>query len=65
MIILFASLTAAVVWLALIVAGCYYEGIGLFDLMERIVSAVNEPFNIHVNQYSLKFVLVFLGAYEQ
>ena len=63
MIILFASLTAAVVWLALIVAGCYYEGIGLFDLMERIVSAVNEPFNIHVNQYSLKFVPVFLGAY--
>jgi type IV secretion system protein VirD4 len=64
MIILFALLSVAVVWLALITANCYEDGIKLFDLLEQLVSALNQPWYISINQYSLKFVLLFLLAYS-
>ena len=63
MVILFAVLSVAVIWLALITAGCYEDGIRLFDLLERLTAALNQPWNISINQYSIKFVLVFLLAY--
>ena len=63
MVILFAVLSVAVVWLALITAGCYEEGVKLFDLLERLTAALNQPWKISTNQYSIKFVLVFLFAY--
>ena len=61
--ILFAVLSVAVVWLALITAGCYEDGVKLFDLLERLTVALNQPWKISINQYSIKFVLVFLFAY--
>ena len=63
MVILFAVLSVAVVWLALITAGCYEDGVKLFDLLERLTVALNQPWKISINQYSIKFVLVFLFAY--
>ena len=63
LIIFFASLSAIVVWLALIVAGCYRDGMKLPELLQYIAIAVNQPLNIHLNVYSLKFVLVFLISY--
>ena len=63
LIIIFASLSAIVVWLALIVAGCYRDGMKLPELLQYIAIAVNQPLNIHLNEYSLKFVLVFLISY--
>ncbi len=63
MVILFAVLSVAVVWLALITAGCYEDGVKLFDLLERLTAALNQPWKISINQYSIKFVLVFLFAY--
>ncbi|MBQ6529541.1 MAG: type IV secretory system conjugative DNA transfer family protein, partial [Clostridia bacterium] len=63
LIIIFASLSAIVVWLALIVACCYRDGMKLPELLQYIAIAVNQPLNIHLNEYSLKFVLVFLISY--
>lgn len=63
MVILFAVLSFAVIWLALITAGCYEDGVKLFDLLERLTVALNQPWEISINQYSIKFVLVFLFAY--
>ena len=62
-IILFAVMSVAVIWLALITAGCYEDGVKLFDLLERLTAALNQPWNISINQYSIKFVLVFLFVY--
>ena len=61
--LMLALLSIAVIWLALVTASCYESGINLFDLLERLTSAINQPFNISVNKYSLKFVLAFLFAY--
>lgn len=63
MVILFAVLSFAVIWLALITAGCYEDGVKLFDLLGRLTAALNQPWKISINQYSIKFVLVFLFAY--
>ena len=63
MVILFAVLSVAVIWLALITAGCYEDGLKLFDLLERLTAALNQPWNISINQYSIKFILIFLFVY--
>ncbi len=63
MLILFALLIPIVVWLALLIAGCYEEGLNLFPLLERLTAALENPMQIHFNGYSLKTVLVFLFLY--
>ena len=52
-----------IVWLALLIAGCYEEDLKLFPLIERVTQALNTPLKISFNEYSLKFVLVFLFLY--
>ena len=61
--ILLAILSVFVIWLALMVAGCYEEGIKLFELLDRLTVAINNPMNISFNEYSLKAVLIFLFLY--
>jgi type IV secretion system protein VirD4 len=51
------------VWLALLFAGCYHEGNKLFELLERITIALENPMKITFNEYSLKTVLFFLFFY--
>lgn len=62
-IILLAALLPLVVWFALITAGCYEPGLKLFDLLQRLTQVLNRPTEIHINEYSLKTVLVFLFLY--
>ena len=45
------------------VAGCYEEDIKLFELLDRLTVAINNPMNISFNEYSLKAVLIFLFLY--
>ncbi|MBC8597387.1 type IV secretory system conjugative DNA transfer family protein [Oscillospiraceae bacterium NSJ-50] len=45
------------------VAGCYDEGIKLFELLDRLTVAMNNPTHITLNEYSLKAVLIFLFLY--
>ena len=61
--ILLAILSVFVVWLALMVAGCYEQDIKLFELLDRLTVAVNNPTHIVVNEYSIKAVLIFLFLY--
>ena len=63
LIIVFISLSPVVIWLALILAGCYQEGNKLFELLERITIALETPMKITFNEYSLKTVLIFLFFY--
>ena len=41
-------------------AGCYEEDIKLFELLDRLTAAMNNPTHITLNEYSLKAVLIFL-----
>ena len=45
------------------VAGCYEENIKLFELLDRLTAAMNNPTHITFNEYSLKAVLIFLFLY--
>ena len=45
------------------VAGCYEEDIKLFELLDRLTAAMNNPAHITLNKYSLKAVLIFLFLY--
>lgn len=58
--ILLGILSVFVIWLALMVAGCYEEDIKLFELLDRLTAAMNNPAHITLNEYSLKAVLIFL-----
>ena len=61
--ILLAILSVFVIWLALMVAGCYEEDIKLFEFLDRLTIAMNNPTHITLNEYSLKAVLIFLFLY--
>ena len=61
--ILLGILSVFVIWLALMVAGCYEEDIKLFELLDRLTAAMNNPAHITLNKYSLKAVLIFLFLY--
>ena len=61
--ILLGILTVFVIWLALMVAGCYEKDIKLFELLDRLTAAMNNPAHITLNKYSLKAVLIFLFLY--
>ena len=45
------------------IAGCYEENIKLFELLDRLTAAMNNPMHITLNEYSLKAVLIFLFLY--
>ena len=58
--ILFACGVPVVIWLALIFASCYRQGNKLFELLERLMIALENPMQIVINEYSVKAVLIFL-----
>ena len=63
LIILFICAIPVIIWLALIIEGCYEQDIKLFELLDRLTVAVNNPTHIVFNEYSLKAVLIFLFFY--
>lgn len=63
LIILFVCAIPVIIWLAMIIAGCYEQDIKLFELLDRLTVAVNNPTHIVFNEYSLKAVLIFLFLY--
>ena len=63
LIILFVCAVPVIIWFALIIAGCYEQDIKLFELIDRLTVAVNNPTHIVFNEYSLKAVLIFLFLY--
>ena len=63
LIILFICAVPVIIWLALIIAGCYEQDIKLFELIDRLTVAAKNPTHIVFNEYSLKAVLIFLFFY--
>ena len=63
LIILFSVLSPVVIWFALMLASCYEQGIKLFELLERLTVLFNSPFNISLNEHSLKTALISLFLY--
>ena len=61
--ILFACGVPMVVWVALMFASCYRQGNKLFELLERLMIAIENPMQIAINEYSVKAVLIFLFLY--
>ncbi len=63
LIVAFTGGIPIVIWLALIFAECYDEEIKLFELLERVSIAFENPTWIVINEYSIKTVLIFLFLY--
>lgn len=60
---LWLALTIPVLWLAVIAASVYENGMNVFELVSRFTSAVNHPFAVRWTAYTPRFLLVFLLLY--
>ncbi len=60
MIIMFLLLIPVVIWLAVKVAMCYNADLKLFDMLTLLAASLNQPLYLHLNEYSLKTILIFL-----
>ena len=60
---LWIALTIPVLWLALIAASVYENGMNVFELVGRLTAAANRPFAVRWTAYTPRFLLVFLLLY--
>jgi type IV secretion system protein VirD4 len=60
---MFLLLIPVVIWLALKVAMCYSTELKLFDMLPLLTASLNQPLYLHLNEYSLKAVFIFLFIY--
>lgn len=60
---LWMALTIPVLWLAVIAANVYENGMNVFELVSHFTAAVNHPFAVHWTAYTPRFLLVFLLLY--
>ncbi len=57
---MFLLLIPVVIWLAVKVAMCYNADLKLFDMLTLLAASLNQPLYLHLNEYSLKTILIFL-----
>ena len=60
---MWAALVIPVVWLAVLIAGCYEPGMTIFTLMDAFSAATKKPFSLHWTPYTMKFIGIFLLLY--
>ena len=60
---LWIALTIPVLWLAVIAASVYKNGMNVFELVSRLTAAANRPFAVRWTAYTPRFLLVFLLLY--
>ena len=60
---LWLALTIPVLWLAVIAASVYKNGMNVFELVSHLTAAVNHPFAVRWTAYTPRFLLVFLLLY--
>lgn len=60
---LWAALLVPVLWLAILLAGDYRDGMTVFDLMGHFSSLLEHPFAIRWTQHTTKFMLIALCCY--
>ena len=58
-----AALVVPVVWLAVLMAGCYAPGMTIFDLAAQFSDVTQTPFSLHWTPYTMKFIGIFLLLY--
>ena len=58
-----AAFTVPIVWLAVLMAGCYTPGMTIFDLAAQFPEVTKTPFALHWTPYTMKFIGIFLLLY--
>ena len=60
---MWAALVIPIVWLAVLMAGCYTPGMTIFDLVAQFTEVTKMPFALHWTPYTMKFIGIFLLLY--
>ncbi len=60
---MWAAFTVPIVWLAVLMAGCYTPGMTIFDLAAQFSEVTQTPFSLHWTPYTMKFIGIFLLLY--
>ena len=60
---MWAAFVVPIVWLAVLMAGCYTPGMTIFDLADAFSAATKNPFSLHWTPYTMKFIGIFLLLY--
>ena len=58
-----AAFVVPIIWLAVLMAGCYEPGMIIFTLMDAFSAATKNPFSLHWTPYTMKFIGIFLLLY--
>ena len=58
-----AAFVIPIVWLAVLMAGCYAPGMTIFDLAAQFSEVTQTPFSLHWTPYTMKFIGIFLLLY--
>ena len=58
-----AAFVIPIVWLAVLMAGCYEPDMTIFTLMDAFSAATKNPFSLHWTPYTMKFIGIFLLLY--
>ena len=58
-----AAFAVSIVWLAVLMAGCYAPGMTIFDLVAQFSEVTQTPFSLHWTPYTMKFIGIFLLLY--
>ena len=60
---MWAALVVPIIWLAVLMAGCYEPSMTIFTLMDAFSAATKNPFSLHWTPYTMKFIGIFLLLY--
>lgn len=58
-----AAFTVPIVWLAVLMAGCYAPGMTIFDLVAQFTEVTKTPFSLRWTPHTAKFIGIFLLLY--
>ena len=58
-----AAFVVPIIWLAVLMAGCYTPGMTIFDLVAQFTEVTKMPFALHWTPYTMKFIGIFLLLY--
>ena len=60
---MWAAFVIPIVWLAVLMAGCYAPGMTIFYLAAQFSEVTQTPFSLHWTPYTMKFIGIFLLLY--
>ena len=60
---MWAAFAVPIIWLAILMAGCYEPGMTIFVLMDAFSVATKNPFSLHWTPHTARFIGIFLLLY--